>query len=259
MSPTPSKPDNPFAQMIQSARKIVAFTGAGISTAAGIPDFRGPNGLYATGAYDPDLVFEIGYFRKHPEMFYRFSFDFIALLKTIQPTFTHYFLARLEKEGRLRGIITQNIDALHHRAGSARIIEVHGSFWRAACIECSRFRKEKATLEWWDKAMTESPRAPVVVCPHCSGVVKPDVVFYNEPVKGMELAESWVRDCDLLLVLGSSLTVFPAAFLPQLCRSPILIVNKGEVSFAPDRNHIFIREDLDIFFKNIADYIDSQL
>lgn len=245
------------ATMIMEAQRITAFTGAGISTAAGIPDFRGPGGLYTTGQYDPDRVFEIGYFRKHPEMFYRFSRDFIGLLKTVRPTLTHRFLARLERERRLAGIITQNIDALHHRAGSENIAEMHGSYWSASCLDCAAFRKTGAALDWWEAQMHTSPRSPVVICPRCGGVVKPDVIFFGEPVRDIEKAERLIHSCDLLLVLGSSLTVYPAALLPQMCAAPTLVVNQGEVMLSLKKDLYVASSNLDAFFKKVIDFIDS--
>jgi len=246
------------AMMISNAHHIAAFTGAGISTAAGIPDFRGPNGLYTTGKYNADQVFEINYFRRHPEMFYEFSHDFIKLLKTIQPTFTHQFLAHLEADGRLTGLITQNIDALHQRAGSKNIAEVHGSYWSASCLNCSDFKKTEATLDWWENQIKQSPRSPVVICSHCGGIVKPDVVFFGEPVRHLEKAEKLVRTCDLLLVLGSSLTVYPAAFIPQLCSAPIIVINQGDVMLPSGKEIFYISSDLDGFFKKVIDFIDSK-
>lgn len=243
---------------IHEAKRIVAMTGAGISTAAGIPDFRGPNGLYTTRRYDPDRVFDITYFRHNPGMFYRFTRDFISILKSIQPTWTHRFLARLESEGILSGVITQNIDTLHHLAGSKNIIEVHGSYWNAGCIQCDDFKKTGATIEWWEEQMTCGPRKPVVVCPFCSGIVKPEVVFFGEPVRDMDKAEHLVTTCDLLLVLGSSLTVYPAALLPRITSAPTLIINRGEVCLEGQSNRFFIDEDLDIFLKKVVDFIDSE-
>ena len=126
------------AEWIRNARRIVALTGAGISTAAGIPDFRGANGLYTTIEVDPDLVFEINCFRRDPGYFYRFAHGWMEKIRTIQPTFTHRFLSSLEKENRLSGIVTQNIDGLHQKAGSVQVTELHGSFESGVCGRDSR-------------------------------------------------------------------------------------------------------------------------
>ncbi|MFC1570075.1 NAD-dependent deacetylase [bacterium] len=257
-SQLPSLTVEQCGSMILNSERIVAFTGAGISTAAGIPDFRGPEGLYTTKQYDPDLVFEINYFRKHPEMFYQFSQDLIAILKTIKPTFTHQFLARLEAQKQLVGVITQNIDPLHQMAGSKNIAEVHGSYWRASCLSCNDFQKNEATIQWWEEQMISSSQSPVVVCPMCHGIVKPNVVFYGESVRDLDKAEQMVRTSDLLLVLGSSLTVYPAALLPQLTSATTIIVNKGNVTLSSDSTKYLINADLDIFFKKVVDFIDSK-
>src|SRR5512146_458345 len=124
------------AELLKSSRAAAVLTGAGISTAAGIPDFRGPKGLYVTRRYDPEKVFDIDWFDREPRYFYEFSRDFIGLMKETGPTFTHRFLAHLEQRGHLKGVITQNIDALHSEAGSQQVIELHGSYRSAHCRAC---------------------------------------------------------------------------------------------------------------------------
>jgi NAD-dependent deacetylase len=243
------------AELIRGSGSVVALTGAGISTAAGIPDFRGPNGLYATRRYDPELVFNIDHFRHDPLMFYEFTRDFAAMLKDIRPTYTHCFLSALEEKGILKCVITQNIDALHHFAGSRKVIELHGSYWSAACTRCDGYSIEGKSYEWWMEAIRESHRSPVLVCPHCSGVVKPDVVFFGETVHGFEKAADLVAGCDLLLVLGSSLEVYPAALLPQMTASTVLLVNKGRAKLSPAPNRFFAEADLDEYFSQVAGYL----
>ncbi len=239
------------AAMIERSRAIVALTGAGISTAAGIPDFRGPQGLYVTRRYDPEKVFDIYWFGREPRYFYEFSRDFIDLMKKTEPTFSHFFLAELERQGRLKGVITQNIDALHSGAGSRSVLEVHGSYRSATCLGCGR-GYEETTYDWWDKAMQKSPRSPVVVCNACSGVVKPDIVFYGEPVHAIIEAQSLVSGCDLLLVLGSSLQVTPASLLPHYTARQTIIINKGDVTLAAMPNRYFAQEELDPFLQAVA-------
>ena len=157
----------------------------------------------------------------------------------------------------MTGIITQNIDALHQLAGSENIAEVHGSYWTASCLGCDRFTVEGASVDWWEKQIQSSPRSPVVVCPECGGVVKPGVVFYNEPVRDLDKSGQMVGYCDLLLVLGSSLTVYPAALLPQMTASPVIIVNQGDVALSANSDRYFVNEDLDLFFKKVAECIAS--
>ncbi len=240
------------AALIRGSSSVIALTGAGISTAAGIPDFRGPNGLYTTRRYDPDLVFNIDHFRRDPLLFYDFTRDFAALLKDMNPTFTHRFLSALEEKGILKGVITQNIDALHHFAGSRKVIELHGSYWSAACTRCDGYSIEGKSYEWWLEAIRQSPRCPVLVCPLCGGVVKPDVVFFGETVHDYEKAANLVAECDLLLVLGSSLEVYPAALLPQMTEAIVVVVNKGRAKLSPAPNRFFAEADLDEYFSQVA-------
>jgi NAD-dependent deacetylase len=229
--------------MIRRAERIVALTGAGISTAAGIPDFRGPQGLYVTRRYDPERVFEISAFARDPAPFFEFTRDFLGVIDAIEPTLTHRFLAELEGEGRLTAVITQNIDALHQKAGSHNVISVHGDYWTSHCLACRR----KYDLDSMKRMVHE------VEVPHCScgAVIKPDVVFFGEPVHGLDEAASAVSGSDLLLVLGSSLSVYPAAFLPEVAGGEVVVVNSGEVGLAPGPDRYFVDADLDGFFGEV--------
>lgn len=239
------------AALIRQSRSVVALTGAGISTAAGIPDFRGPQGLYVTRRYDPEKVFDIGWFQCRPQSFYEFSRDFVSTVKDIQPTFTHRFLASLEQVGCLSGVITQNIDILHQLAGSQKVIELHGSYRSGTCTVCGK-RNEDLTYAWWEQVMATSPTPPIAVCPDCSGVLKPDIVFFGEMVDHFEPAEQLVTGCDLLLVLGSSLKVTPASFLPYQTQAPTVIVNCGTVALPPAAHRYFVDGDLDDYFGQVA-------
>jgi NAD-dependent deacetylase len=232
-----------LADALARAKSPVALTGAGISTEAGIPDFRGPKGIYATRAY-PEDVFDIDVFVKDPRGFYAFARDFLALRKGIRPTFAHEWLARLESEGRLRGVVTQNIDGLHQRAGSRTVIEVHGGFEWSVCLSCGR-RSRTAKIE------AEVIAGGIPHCSGCAGLVKPDIVFFGEPVKGMEQAERLMRTSDLLLVVGSSLTVFPAAGLPGVAGGQVVIVTRGPVSVSFRARRI--DADIDPFFRAVAE------
>jgi NAD-dependent deacetylase len=233
-----------LARWIGQSRSTVAFTGAGISTAAGIPDFRGAGGLYSSGKYDPERVFDIEYFRRDPREFYRFSRELVEILKRLRPIFTHEWLARLEKAGRLAGVITQNIDPLHQLAGSARVICVHGNYSTSRCLACGRTYGYDALLD--RMAQVEVPRCD------CGGVMKPDVVFFGENVQGMEEAMELARSCELMLVLGSSLVVYPAALVPQMATGAVVVVNLGEVALEPAPNRYFVEQGLDEFFKEVA-------
>jgi NAD-dependent deacetylase len=237
------------AEMIRGARRIVALTGAGISTAAGIPDFRGPHGLYVTRRYDPDRVFDIGAFLRDPAPFFEFTRDFLSVLQTLEATRTHRFLADLEARARLTAVVTQNIDTLHQKAGSKNVISVHGDYWVSRCLACGR----EYDLDHMQRAVGE------VEVPHCGcgGVIKPDVVFFGEPVHGLEQAAAVIGESDLLLVLGSSLTVYPAAFLPEAAGGDVVVVNSGEVGLAPAANRFFADADLDGFFAEVERHLGT--
>jgi NAD-dependent deacetylase len=242
------------AEMIRRAGSVIALTGAGLSTAAGIPDFRGPRGLYVTRRYDPEKVFEIDWFRQDPRYFYEFCRDFVAEVKDIEPTFTHRFLAELEAKGFLEAIITQNFDMLHQLAGSRAVIELHGSPRAASCTSCGK-RFAELTYDWWEKVMTTSPMPPVPYCPVCLGVLKPEIVFFGELVDWYGEAERLVAQCDLLLVLGSSLQVAPASLLPHGTRATTIVVNRGEVMLPPAPHRYFVDGELDVYFREVAGHL----
>lgn len=240
------------ANLIRSSRATVALTGAGLSTAAGIPDFRGPQGLYVTRRYDPEKVFEIGWFRREPRHFYAFARDFVATASEVRPTFTHRFLAKLEAQGLLAAVVTQNIDLLHQQAGSRRLVELHGSYAAATCGGCGR-RFSGLDNAWWQQAMTSSPDPPVAHCPECGGLLKPDIVFFGELVHGMTEAEQLVQRCDLLLVLGSSLQVAPASLLPSMTEATTVVVNQGKVALSEAPQRYFVAAELDDYFRQVAE------
>ena len=236
------------ADLIRRSERVVAFTGAGVSTAAGIPDFRGPKGLYVTRQYDPDTVLEISAFRRDPEPFYEFTRDFLGVIDTVEPTATHRFLAQLEADGRLTALVTQNIDSLHQRAGSQRVISVHGDYWTSYCLDCGR--------EYDFDTMSGMIREAGVPRCSCDGVIKPDVVFFGEAVRDLEEAARVVGASDLLLVLGSTLVVYPAAFLPEQAGGDVVVVNRGEVGLAPGPGRYFADADLDEYFGEVAHHLE---
>lgn len=241
-----------IVSLVENASDIVALTGAGLSTAAGIPDFRGPEGIYVTRRYDPEMTFEIRGFKRDPRHFYQFAEDFTDLLAGIRPTFAHTFLARLEASGRLSAVVSQNIDMLHQVAGNSNVIELHGSLSSATCCQCGK-HYSPLDLTWWQKAIAASSDSPVAHCQACGGVIKPDIVFYGEQVHRYAEAEAAVQGCDLLLVLGTSLTVYPAALLPEVTSAPVIAVSKGDVVLAPARYHHIVQADLDEFCRTLAE------
>jgi NAD-dependent deacetylase len=233
------------ADLIRHAGTVVALSGAGLSTAAGIPDFRGPRGLYVTRRYDPEKVFDIQAFRLDPRPFFEFSRDFLGIIDGIRPTTTHRFLAALESAGRLNTVVTQNIDGLHQRAGSDHVIPIHGDYERWTCQGCAA---HAGLAEMAPRvAAEEVPR-----CRNCGEVVKPDIVFFGEPVRGLDAAALAVSEADLLLVLGSSLVVYPAAALPDLAKGLVVVVNQGAVGLPSAAGRHFVDADLDQFFSAVA-------
>lgn len=239
------------ADLIEKSRNIAALTGAGISTSAGIPDFRGPQGLYVTRQYDPDTVFDIDYFREDPKPFFDFARDFLTLAGDIRPTPTHLFLSQLEACGKLKGIITQNIDSLHQMAGSKNVYEMHGSFGISFCLMCG---KGFSFADMKKKLSTEE----VPHCP-CGGVVKPNVVFFGEDVKYLIESEDLAAKADLFLVIGTSCVVYPAAAIPTYVSGKIVVVNQDRVTIPSEHVVLRVRENIDAFFTQVAQRLNFLL
>lgn len=191
--------------------RMVFFGGAGVSTESGIPDFRSPDGLYAQkyGDVPPEEMISRSYFDAHPDKFYAFYFDRM-IARGAQPNKAHRKLAQLEEEGVLSSVITQNIDGLHQAAGSRAVWELHGSVLRNNCMSCGAFYGLDDVIAQHEGAADGVPR-----CPECGGVVKPDVVLYEEGLDSHVLQESVnaIRRADLMVVAGTSLAVYPAAGL----------------------------------------------
>lgn len=238
------------AELIYKSKNIAVLSGAGMSTNSGIPDFRGPNGIYTrANIQNPESIFDIDYFYEDPSLFYKFHKTFLEMIQQAEPTFTHKFLVQIEEENKLSGIITQNIDSLHQKAGSKKVYEIHGGCWDNYCLKCG---KHYTQADLSKKMQRES----IPKCDKCGGVIKPDIVFFGEPVKYLGVSEKIMTRSDLVLVLGSSLTVMPAAFLPSLTKGKIVVVTKGTVStsYLPqDKVAFIVNEDLDTFFIEVAE------
>lgn len=196
-----------LARLLAGSRYAVAFTGAGVSTESGIPDFRGPQGLWRR--VDPE-VFSIEYFMEDPLGVWRLFAELFAGFRGARPNPAHHALARMEELGVVKTVITQNIDGLHQAAGSRRVIELHGSLRWARCTRCGH----RVPLE---EALREVEEGRLPRCPRCGGVLKPDAVFFGEPLPDDALREAYreAGRADLVLVVGSSLTVYPAALIPE--------------------------------------------
>jgi NAD-dependent deacetylase len=192
------------AKTLRSARHAVALTGAGVSVESGIPDFRSPGGLWTV--FDPQEYATLSCFLSDPQKGWRL---YRALGRSIagkEPNPAHRALAALEAGGRLRGIVTQNVDGLHQKAGSRVVLEIHGNHGELECLRCGR-------VEPFTEAQLEP--GPVPLCSRCERPLKPNVVLFEEGVRRMREIESLLRDCDLLVVAGTSAEVYPASGLPD--------------------------------------------
>jgi NAD-dependent deacetylase len=208
-----------LADLIRERQPCVVLTGAGVSTESGIPDFRSPTGIWAR--YDPMEYASIEAFRRDPVKVWGFYGRRAHMLEQAKPNAAHLALAELERAGWVDAVITQNIDRLHELAGSRSVVEVHGSYRTSSCLSCGTMVPLERVLE-----LIES--APAPECPRCSEILKPDVVMFGElmPEAAMAQAYALARRAGLLLVVGSSLEVWPVAGLP-LEASAFAIVNRG--------------------------------
>ena len=211
--------------IILNSSNIVAFTGAGISAESGIPTYRGADGLW--NKYNPNKYANIRYFYRNPAYYWNFFKDVrYQMLKTAVPNLAHKILAKLEMEGQLQAVITQNIDGLHQKAGSRNVLELHGNTRSFSCQECSQnYDFEQAY------SLLQNKLPPL--CSSCQGLLKPDVVMFGEalPVKILHKARELASQCDLFLAIGSSLLVQPAASLPVIAikaGAKLVIINKDK-------------------------------
>ena len=206
-------------QIVGESRNMVFFGGAGVSTESGIPDFRSQDGLYAKKyAYPPEYILSHTFFCTHTREFFEFYRDKM-IYPQAEPNAAHIKLAQWEREGRLAAVITQNIDGLHQKAGSKNVLELHGSVWRNHCVKCKKSYPTEAVL-----GCEGIPRCT------CGGVIKPDVVLYEEPLDGATLNSSveYIRRADTLIIGGTSLNVYPAAGLVDYFGGRhLVVVNRG--------------------------------
>lgn len=206
-------------QWLSESENIVFFGGAGVSTESKIPDFRSTDGLYNQQyAYPPETILSHTFYMRRPEEFYRFYRNKM-LFPDAEPNRAHKALAKLEQEGRLRAVITQNIDGLHQKAGSREVLELHGSVLRNYCTKCGKFYGLEAVLE----------SAGVPRCT-CGGVIKPDVVLYEEGLDQHTLQKAvyYISNADVLIIGGTSLTVYPAAgLIDYYGGKKLVLINKS--------------------------------
>lgn len=210
-------------QWIQESDRAVFFGGAGVSTESGIPDFRSVDGLYRQKFdYPPETIISHSFYERKPSYFFNFYREKMLPLG-FTPNVTHLTLARLEQEGYLAAVVTQNIDGLHQKAGSKNVFELHGSVLRNYCTKCRKFYPAEVVRDAKDVPLCD-----------CGGIIKPDVVLYEEPLDEsvMAGAVSAIRKADLLIVGGTSLTVYPAAGLLQYYRgSRLVLINRDETPY----------------------------
>lgn len=206
-------------EIIDDSRRIVFFGGAGVSTESGIPDFRSAEGIYHQHyKYAPEQVVSHSFFKAHPDVFYEFYKEKMMCLEA-EPNAAHQKLAELEEAGRLTAVITQNIDGLHQKAGSKKVYELHGSIHRNYCQKCGRF---------YDAAYVKA--SPGIPRCECGGIIKPDVVLYEESLDSMTIEKSIraIAEADTLIIGGTSLVVYPAAgFIDYFRGKHLVVINKS--------------------------------
>lgn len=229
-------------KLIKESNNIVFFGGAGVSTESGIPDFRSKDGLYNQKyKYPPEEILSHTFFMNETEEFYKFYRDKLNSLK-YEPNITHIKLAELEAIGKLKAVITQNIDGLHQKANTKNVLELHGSVLRNYCMKCHKFYDAQYVFNG-----TGIPKC------ECGGIIKPDVVLYEEPLNDEVVEESIraIHNADLMIVGGTSLTVYPASGLINYFRGKNLVLINRDVTPYDGRADLVINESLgDVFKEN---------
>ncbi len=230
-------------EIIDNSTHIVFFTGAGVSTASGIPDFRSTDGLYNQKyQFPPEEILSHHFFKQHTEEFFRFYRDKM-LYPDVKPSFVHQYIATLEKRNKKVTVITQNIDGLHQLAGSTNVLELHGSVLRNTCMQCHT----KYSLDEILKMDT------VPHCPKCNGIIKPDVVLYEEGLDETILNQSVhaLQTADTCIVLGTSLVVYPAAgLLRYFGGDKLVLINRDQTSYDSTAD-LTIHDDFINIFPNL--------
>lgn len=229
-----------FQKIYDNADSIVFFGGAGVSTESGIPDFRSQDGLYSQQwKYPPETIISRSFFDANPVEFYRFYREKL-IIKNIEPNTAHFQLAKMEEKGKLKAVVTQNIDGLHQKAGSRNVFELHGSTLRNFCMDCG--------AEYGIDFIAESENSPDKLprCEKCGGLVKPDVVLYEESLDQNVIngAVNAIKNADTLIIGGTSLVVYPAAGLIDYFRGKnIVLINKSATA-GDARANLVIHESI---------------
>jgi len=231
------------AALIQKANKILVLTGAGMSTESGIPDFRSNTGLYSKDfkGLPPETILSLSFFKRNPQVFWEYVSKYMNY-QNAKPNVGHYMLAKWEKKKDIT-IVTQNIDELHTLAGSTKVIEIHGSIKTATCQGCHKKYREEDVLSKENGYLCD-----------CGSPIKPDIVLYEESVEKMSLVFPLIEQADLLMVLGTSLTVYPVAAIPAYYNrqdKPMIIVNKTPTPYHGTPNCIEINDSIGPTLKKI--------
>ncbi len=240
------------ANLLRQTERAVALTGAGISTPSGVPDFRSPgSGLWER--VDPMEVATLTAFRHNPARFYEWVRPLALLILRAQPNPAHLSLARLERAGRLIGVVTQNIDDLHRKAGSVNVLELHGHLREVTCVRCYRLFPTEPLVSGWVEG-GDIPR-----CPDCGGVLKPNAVLFEEqlPYDVLRQAKQWMRTAEVVLIVGSSLEVMPAGLLPVEAANAgarLIIINR-EPTYLDERADAILRQDVAEVLPRLVDEV----
>ena len=230
-------------KIIKESNNIVAFTGAGVSTLSGIKDFRSKDGLYNMKyKYNPETILSHTFFINNTEEFYKFYKDKLNCVNA-QPNIIHKYLYNLEKEGKLKCVITQNIDGLHSKAGNKNVIELHGTIYKNYCTKCNK--------EYDEKIVFNSKGLPKC---KCGGLIKPHVVLYEEGLDESDLmtAINYISKCDTLLVIGSSLTVYPVSGLIRYFNGKNLVILNRDATSYDYYASLVINDEFDKIFNQLA-------
>lgn len=231
-----------LAQIINKSKKLVFFTGAGISVPSGIPDFRSADGLYNQSSgynYRPEEIISHHFFEEHPDMFYEFYLNKMVYLNA-KPNYAHKLISSLDNKSRLVSVVTQNIDGLHSMAGSKRVFELHGSIYRNFCIGCNQFYSLEEMLKLGD----------VPHCKECGDIVKPDVVLYEEGLDEETIrgAIEAISDADTMIIIGTSLAVYPAAsFVNYFRGNNLILINKEKTQYDHICSLVFNEDVINVF------------
>lgn len=228
-------------KIIEGSKSIVFFGGAGVSTESGIPDFRSENGLYQAQkqyGYSPEMMLSHSFFRGKTETFFDY-YKKNLIYRDVKPNQAHITLAELEKQGKLKTVVTQNIDGLHQLAGSKNVYELHGSVLRNYCMKCNTFYPLDYIMDPEHCKTKEGKESVIPYCEKCGGIVKPNVVLYEEALDQEVLnnAVDAIASADTLIVGGTSLVVYPAAGLIQYFRgNNLVLINKSETQYDSKAN-----------------------